>query len=183
MSGLPASKLGRYLLGDIDDATVLALAATFANADLDISALARATLDAGVGGAATPTVLAPLPWLLQAIKATGARVSTAELADPLRSMGQLPGNPPNVGAIPARRRGWRRRPLRPAARRQSMLLERRPTRLLRLRRLRPATGPGWPTCSCVRLASRTRRSPPSRISNRPCPPDPVRGRLHSRRFA
>ena len=44
-----ASKLGRYLLGDIDDATVLALAATFANADLDISALARATLGAGVG--------------------------------------------------------------------------------------------------------------------------------------
>ena len=95
-----ASKLGRYLLGDIDDATVLALAATFSNADLDISALARATLGAGVGGTATPTVLAPLPWLLQAIKATGARVSTAELANTLRSMGQLPGSPPNVGGYP-----------------------------------------------------------------------------------
>ena len=95
-----APKLGRYLLGDIDDATVLALAATFSNADLDISALARATLGAGVGGTATPTVLAPPPWLLHAIKATGARVPTAELANTLRSMGQLPGSPPNVGGYP-----------------------------------------------------------------------------------
>ena len=76
------------------------MAATFINADLDISALARATLGAGVGGAATPTVLAPLPWLLQAVKATGARMSAAELADTLRSMGQLPGSPPNVGGYP-----------------------------------------------------------------------------------
>ena len=95
-----ASKLGRYFLGDIDDVTTLELAATFADADMDISALARATLVAGAGGTATPTVLAPLPWLLQAIKATGARVSTVELADALRSMGQLPGNPPNVGGYP-----------------------------------------------------------------------------------
>ena len=108
-----ASKLGRYLLGDIDDATVLALAATFANADLDISALARATLDAGVGGAATPTVLRRSRGCSRRSRQP-VPASTAELADPLRSMGQLPATRRTSGAIPARRRGWRRRPLRPA---------------------------------------------------------------------
>ena len=78
--------------------------------------------------------------------------STAELADLLRSMGQLPGNPPNVGAIPARRRGWRRRPLRPAGGNQCCSSDAR--RGSGACRLRPATCPGWPTCSCVRLASR-----------------------------
>lgn len=95
-----ASKLGRYLLGDIDNPTIFELGATFADADLDIAALTRATLETGATGNATPTVVAPLPWLIQALQATGATVSTRELIGALRNMGQFPGNPPNVGGYP-----------------------------------------------------------------------------------
>lgn len=95
-----ASKLGRYLLGDIDNPTIFELGAAFADADLDISALTRATLETGAAGNAAPTVVAPLPWLIQALKATGATVSTRELIGALRNMGQFPGNPPNVGGYP-----------------------------------------------------------------------------------
>lgn len=95
-----ASKLGRYLLGDIDTTTIFDLGSVFEAADLDISALARATLTTGVAGHASPIVAAPLPWLLQAIASTGARVETAALVGALRLLGQLPANPPNVGGYP-----------------------------------------------------------------------------------
>jgi len=95
-----ASKLGRYLLGDIDTTTIFDLGSVFEAADLDISALARATLMTGVAGHASPIVAAPLPWLLQSIASTGARVETPALVGALRLLGQLPANPPNVGGYP-----------------------------------------------------------------------------------
>lgn len=95
-----AAKLGRYLLGDIDTTTIFELGSVFEAADLDVSALTRAILTTGVAGHASPTVAAPLPWLLQSIASTGARVETAALIRALRLLGQLPANPPNVGGYP-----------------------------------------------------------------------------------
>lgn len=95
-----ASKLGRYLLGDIDNTTIFDLGAAFAAADLDIASLARTTLETGVAGNAGPIVAAPLPWLMQAVKSTGAVVEPRALIGGLRLLGQFPGNPPNVGGYP-----------------------------------------------------------------------------------
>ena len=95
-----AAKVARYFLGDVDTTTIFELGSVFAEADLDIATLIRATLEAGVAGKATPTVLAPLPWLAQVVKATGARAETELLAGALRALGQIPGNPPNVGGYP-----------------------------------------------------------------------------------
>ena len=181
MSGLPRAEARRYLLGDIDDATVLALAATFANADLDIPrSPGRHSTLVSVGLRHQPF---SLPRGAPGDQGNRCRVSTAELADPLRSMGQLPGNPPNVGGHPAL-----------ATWLASSATAARFSAAINVARATPDEAPalaaaqagdwsGLPTCSCVRLASRTRPSPPSRISNRPCPPDPVRGACTALRFA
>ncbi len=95
-----AAKLARDLLGDVDTATIVALGERFAAAELDIATLARATLEVGAAGTATPTVMAPLPWLTQAVKATGSTLEPRFVLGQLRAMGQLPGNPPNVGGYP-----------------------------------------------------------------------------------
>ena len=95
-----ASKIARHFLGDIDNATIFDLGSTFEAADLEISGLARATLEAGVAGNATPTVAAPLQWLMQSIKSTGARIEARSLIGGLRVLGQVPANPPNVGGYP-----------------------------------------------------------------------------------
>ncbi|MEM9522000.1 MAG: DUF1800 family protein [Actinomycetota bacterium] len=95
-----AAKLARYFLGDIDNQAIFALADRFAASELDIATLTRATLEAGAGGTATPTVLAPLPWLTQIVKATGSSLETRFVLAQLRNLGQLPANPPNVGGYP-----------------------------------------------------------------------------------
>ncbi|MEM9466404.1 MAG: DUF1800 family protein [Actinomycetota bacterium] len=95
-----ATKLGRYLLGAVDNATIFSLADRFAASDLDIATLTRAALEAGSAGAAGPTVLAPLPWMTQAVKATGSTLEPRFVIGQLRTMGQLPANPPNVGGYP-----------------------------------------------------------------------------------
>lgn len=95
-----AAKLSRYFLGDVDNQTVFALADTFAASGLDIATLAQATLRAGAAGTATPTVLAPLPWLTHAAKATGTTLEPRTAITQLRAMGQFPANPPNVGGYP-----------------------------------------------------------------------------------
>lgn len=95
-----AAKLARAFLGDVDNETIFALGAVFADADLDIATLVRATLEAGVAGNATASVLAPLPWLTQVAKATGVRADNEVMTGALRAMGQFPGNPPNVGGYP-----------------------------------------------------------------------------------
>lgn len=95
-----ATKLSRYFLGGVDNQTVFGLADAFAGSGLDIATLTRAVLEAGASGVGTPTVLAPLPWMTQAIKATGASVESRFVIGQLRAMGQLPANPPNVGGYP-----------------------------------------------------------------------------------
>ncbi|MEZ5243734.1 MAG: DUF1800 family protein [Acidimicrobiales bacterium] len=98
--GFIAGKLAAHLLGGVDSATVTALATTFADNDLRIGPLSRAVLEAGLDGRSTPQVTAPVPWLVSVLKATGAELPGNTALGLLRQMGQVPGNPPNVGGYP-----------------------------------------------------------------------------------
>jgi uncharacterized protein (DUF1800 family) len=98
--GFIATKMARRYLGTVDDATIESLAATFAAADLDIGVLGRGVLEAGLGGAGGAQILAPVPWMVHALQATGARPVPEAMLGLLRAMGQVPGNPPNVGGYP-----------------------------------------------------------------------------------
>jgi uncharacterized protein (DUF1800 family) len=98
-----AAELARAAIGPkVDDATVEKLAATFTSSGLDISALTRAVADAitaGVDGG--PIVLAPVPWLVMAQKATGAVLDAAARVAGLRDAGQVPTMAPNVSGWPS----------------------------------------------------------------------------------
>jgi uncharacterized protein (DUF1800 family) len=98
--GYIAGKLARHFLGDVDDATIGSLADTFATNDLQVGPMARAMLEAGLAGAGSPQVTAPVPWTIAALKATGADLPARALVGLLRQMGQMPGLPPNVGGYP-----------------------------------------------------------------------------------
>jgi len=98
--GFIAGKLASHFLGDVDSGTVDALADTFSAAGLQIAPLSRAVLEVGLDGAYTPQVTAPVPWMVAALKATGATPPPRPMIGLLRQMGQVPGNPPNVGGYP-----------------------------------------------------------------------------------
>jgi uncharacterized protein (DUF1800 family) len=98
-----ARKFARAALGpDVDDATIDQLAATFTASGLDVTTLVRAVIDAlasGVDGG--PVVLAPVPWLVAAQKATGAVLDAAARVGALRDAGQVPTLAPNVSGWPS----------------------------------------------------------------------------------
>ncbi len=98
--GFIAAKMARFFLGDVSSAVIDDLAALFSAESLEIRPLARAILEAGVAGESSPVVLAPLPWLVQAVKATGADIEPQLAVTILRHMGQMPGQPPNVAGYP-----------------------------------------------------------------------------------
>lgn len=98
-----AARLATAVLGDAaDDGLVSDLAATFTRSDLDVSALLRATIEAGLArlDTGTRTVTAPVPWLAAALRATGAEAKPKALLAGLQSAGQVPMTPPNVGGWP-----------------------------------------------------------------------------------
>jgi len=95
-----AGKMADHFLGNSDSALVRELADVFAAASLEIAPLGRAVLEAGLSGRSVPIVLAPVPWLVQAIRATGAVIKPDATFAMLRNMGQVPGVPPNVGGYP-----------------------------------------------------------------------------------
>lgn len=98
-----AAKVGRAVLGRDVGADVLAdLTRAYASSGLSLRALLRATLTAGADGKAgpTPVVLAPVPWLVAAQRATGAGLGLQVRLAGLRAAGQLPFLPPNVGGWP-----------------------------------------------------------------------------------
>jgi len=95
-----AGKMADHFLGKSDPALVRELADVFSAASLEIAPLGRAVLEAGLAGESAPLVLAPVPWLVQAIRATGAVVKSDTILAMLRNMGQVPGLPPNVGGYP-----------------------------------------------------------------------------------
>ena len=88
------------LLGTTDAAVVEPLASAFAASGHAIGVLVRATLQAGLDGASTPVVLAPVPWLAIAQRVTGARIDARLRRAALRTAGQLPMLPPNVAGWP-----------------------------------------------------------------------------------
>ncbi len=102
-----AGRLAAAVLGDAaDDGLVTDLAATFRAADLDLGVLLRAVVDAGLARLdgrtddLPPVVVAPVPWLVGALRATGARPSDKVLGAGLKAAGQVPMAPPNVGGWP-----------------------------------------------------------------------------------
>ena len=98
-----AAKLARAVLGPaVDDDHVTAATAAFRGSGLSVRALAGALgqmLIDGVDGG--PVVLAPVPWLVACLRATGARLEPKVLARGLRAAGQLPLAPPNVAGWPS----------------------------------------------------------------------------------
>jgi len=98
-----AGKLARAILGRDVDVTLLAeLSQQFADGGLELQPLLRAILQAGIDGRAgpTPVVLAPVPWLVQAQRMTGAVLEPRLRLAGLRSAGQVPMHPPNVAGWP-----------------------------------------------------------------------------------
>ena len=96
-----ASRFGRAVLGpDVAEEVLDELARRFAAADLDLRALARATLEAVADGHHRPLLLGPVPWLVALQRATGAELDADERYFGLWEAGQLPLWPPNVGGWP-----------------------------------------------------------------------------------
>ncbi len=98
-----AGKLARSILGPgVDTQLVASLAAGFATSGLQIRPLVQKIVEAGLDGASTPLVAAPVPWSTQMLRATGVgfgRVGAA-LERSLRGAGQIPLDAPNVGGWP-----------------------------------------------------------------------------------
>ncbi len=98
--GFITAKMAAHYLGAVDQSVVDDLTSTFIDSGLDISSLGRAVLEAGVSGHTTPMVVAPVPWLLQSMNATGAILEPRVKLAMMRNMGQVPGSPPNVAGFP-----------------------------------------------------------------------------------
>ncbi len=97
-----AAKLAHAVLGpDIDDHLVDDLAAGYASSGLDTRVLVRSVLRALADGRGSDLVLAPVPWLVAAQRATGATLSSDARLRGLRAAGQLPMYPPNVAGWPS----------------------------------------------------------------------------------
>jgi uncharacterized protein (DUF1800 family) len=94
---LAASALGSR----VADATVESAAAAFVASGLDIAVLLRSLADAHLAGVdGGPIVLGPVPWLVMAQRATGARLQPEQRINGLRAAGQIPLVPPNVAGWP-----------------------------------------------------------------------------------
>lgn len=102
-----AGRLATRVLGDAADEDLVAdLATTFRASDLDVGVLLRAVVEAGLDrldddpDLLPPVVLAPVPWLVAALRATGAQPPAKVLEQQLGAAGQVPMSPPNVGGWP-----------------------------------------------------------------------------------
>jgi uncharacterized protein (DUF1800 family) len=98
-----AGKLARAILGpQVDTHLVTRLADGFASSGLQIRPLVREIVEAGLDGASTPMVTAPVPWSVQMIRATGVGYPAVRgpLGRALTGAGQIPLDAPNVGGWP-----------------------------------------------------------------------------------
>lgn len=96
------------LLGPgVDEGLLDEHAERFAADGLAIRPLVRALLAAGLDGAATPMVLPPVPWLVQAMRSLALTptdvFAVPEAVDLLVGAGQVPMLPPNVSGWPSGR--------------------------------------------------------------------------------
>jgi uncharacterized protein (DUF1800 family) len=99
-----ARRFARDMLGsNLPAGDITPVADRFRSTGLSTLAMAEAIADRIVSGATLPTVMsAPVPWLVMAQRATGARPQTgADVYRLLAAAGQVPMNPPNVGGWPS----------------------------------------------------------------------------------
>lgn len=100
-AGFVARAVIAHLLGpEVDEAVVTRLVGAFAPDGLELAPLVRSCLEAGVDGGAQPVVSGPTPWLVGALRATGATLEPRAMVEGLFGAGQLPWVPPNVGGWP-----------------------------------------------------------------------------------
>ena len=96
-------KLARAILGPtVDTGLVARLAKDFAASGLQLRPLVRSIVEAGLDGASTPLVQAPVPWTTSMLRASGipwAAASTA-VGRVIVEAGQIPLGAPNVGGWP-----------------------------------------------------------------------------------
>jgi uncharacterized protein (DUF1800 family) len=97
-----AGKLGRALLGPgLSAENTAQLASVFTSSGLKIDALVRTAVElhvADVDGG--PIVMGPVPWLITAERATGARLGPTTRVNGLRAAGQVPFLAPSVAGWP-----------------------------------------------------------------------------------
>jgi uncharacterized protein (DUF1800 family) len=99
-------ELARAILGpDLDQALLDRLATGFRNDELRVRPLVRAVLEEGLERDRTPVVQPPVPWLVSALKATGADPAMVlpVAGQRLQPAGQLPWFAPNVSGWPSGR--------------------------------------------------------------------------------
>jgi uncharacterized protein (DUF1800 family) len=96
-----AGKLAGDLLGpEVDQALVDRLGRDFAADGYEIAPLVRAVLEAGLDGAGGEMIGAPFPWLVAALRASGARLPDQAKVGGAALLGQVPFSPPNVAGWP-----------------------------------------------------------------------------------
>lgn len=93
-----AAYLGTPVAADVVDE----LAAVYLADDMRLDPVIARALELGLDGAGAPMVLAPVPWLVQCIRATGVPYERALRAarNTIREMGQVPLVPPSVAGWP-----------------------------------------------------------------------------------
>ena len=100
------AELSRAILGpEVDDGLVEDLAKGFADSGLQIRPLVRSILEAGIGGAGSTMVMAPVTWAVASGRAAGVGPDDLgrSLLVSLRNAGQVPMAAPNVGGWPGGR--------------------------------------------------------------------------------
>jgi len=103
------SKLATAILGPDHDASVTAGIVDRFGEDLELRPVVRSLVELGVDGAAAPSIVEPLPWLVTALRFVGADPERlgrdglrrlGGLGAFFRTSGQVPLLPPNVGGFP-----------------------------------------------------------------------------------
>jgi uncharacterized protein (DUF1800 family) len=97
-----ARRVAREVLGTTDDTVVDLLVDAYEQADRRLGPLVVGAARLGVEGRVepSPVVLAPVPWLVMARRATGSTPPVTAVAEGLRAAGQVPWFPPNVAGWP-----------------------------------------------------------------------------------
>jgi len=97
-------RLSRAILGpDVDQGVLDSLARGFVASGLQLRPLVRSILEAGLNGASSPLVVAPVPWMVAALRALEldvAGLGRSPLPE-LQAAGQVPMAAPNVGGWPS----------------------------------------------------------------------------------
>lgn len=104
MPGFVASSFAGELIGTTEGDGVAAAGAAFADSGFLLRELVRSLAREGLAGRANDLVLAPVAWLVQALRVCGAGVPTntaGRFAQMLRDAGQIPMLPPNVSGWPS----------------------------------------------------------------------------------